>query len=72
VFSEGREACPDPSEPEFCYLQQDLATHSAHTPSVFSTLLTESDFADERGPSWSPDGSLIAYHGILYIRPDGQ
>jgi hypothetical protein len=70
VFSEGREACPDPSEPDFCYLQQDLATVSAQTPGN-STLLTDSEYGDEREPSWSPDGALIAYGGILYIRPDG-
>jgi hypothetical protein len=70
VFSEGREACPDPSEPDFCFIQADLAKVPADTFSSSSTLLTDSEFGDEKDPSWSPDGGLIAYCCIRFIEPD--
>jgi WD40-like Beta Propeller Repeat len=71
VFSEEVRTCPDPSEPDFCWLQHDLATVPADSPSYPSTFLTESPYSEETEPSWSADGSTIAYSGLRYITPDG-
>jgi hypothetical protein len=59
--------CPDPSEPDFCAWQADLAAVDAGGSYHDRSLSTAVD-ADEFDPAWSPDGTKIAFAAtcVLY------
>jgi hypothetical protein len=73
AFTYEREYCENPADPTECWYQTDIATVPAH-PGASPTLLTDTGWGFDLEPSWSPDGSLIAYQdysGITFVRPDG-